>query len=41
VLNNVETLANIAQIIQNGGAWYASMGTQGSKGTKVFASLAR
>ena len=37
VLNNVETLANIAQIIQNGGAWYASMGTQASKGTKVFA----
>ncbi|HYQ60567.1 MAG TPA: NADH-quinone oxidoreductase subunit NuoF, partial [Desulfatiglandales bacterium] len=37
VLNNVETLANIPQIIQNGGAWYASIGTQGSKGTKVFA----
>jgi len=37
VLNNVETLANIAQIIQNGGAWYAGMGTEGSKGTKVFA----
>ena len=37
VLNNVETLANIPQIIQNGGAWYASMGTEGSKGTKVFA----
>ena len=37
VLNNVETLANIAQIINNGAAWYSSMGTEGSKGTKVFA----
>ena len=37
VLNNVETFANIAQIILNGGAWYASMGTERSKGTKVFA----
>ncbi|OQX25038.1 MAG: NADH-quinone oxidoreductase subunit F [Desulfobacteraceae bacterium IS3] len=37
ILNNVETLANIAQIISNGGEWYASIGTAGSKGTKVFA----
>jgi NADH-quinone oxidoreductase subunit F/NAD(P)H dehydrogenase (quinone)/NADP-reducing hydrogenase subunit HndC len=37
ILNNVETLANIPQIIRNGGAWYASVGTAGSKGTKVFA----
>jgi len=37
VLNNVETYANIAQIIQNGGAWYAGIGTESSKGTKVFA----
>lgn len=37
VLNNVETYANIAQIIQNGGAWYAGIGTASSKGTKVFA----
>jgi len=37
ILNNVETLANIAQIITNGGEWYASIGTAGSKGTKVFA----
>jgi NADH:ubiquinone oxidoreductase subunit F (NADH-binding)/(2Fe-2S) ferredoxin/NAD-dependent dihydropyrimidine dehydrogenase PreA subunit len=37
VLNNVETYANVAQIIQNGGAWYAGIGTQSSKGTKVFA----
>ena len=37
VLNNVETYANVAQIIQNGGAWYAGIGTPTSKGTKVFA----
>jgi NADH:ubiquinone oxidoreductase subunit F (NADH-binding)/(2Fe-2S) ferredoxin/NAD-dependent dihydropyrimidine dehydrogenase PreA subunit len=37
ILNNVETLANIPQIISNGGAWYASVGTKTSKGTKVFA----
>ncbi len=37
VLNNVETLANIGQIILKGAAWYASVGTEKSKGTKVFA----
>jgi NADH-quinone oxidoreductase subunit F len=37
VLNNVETYANIPQIIVQGGDWYASIGTEGSKGTKVFA----
>jgi len=37
ILNNVETLANIAQIILNGGKWYAGVGTLRSKGTKVFA----
>ncbi|MGM0452028.1 MAG: NADH-quinone oxidoreductase subunit NuoF [Thermodesulfobacteriota bacterium] len=37
VLNNVETLANVGQIILNGGDWYASVGTESSKGTKVFA----
>jgi NADH-quinone oxidoreductase subunit F/NAD(P)H dehydrogenase (quinone)/NADP-reducing hydrogenase subunit HndC len=37
VLNNVETLANVGQIILNGGEWYASVGTETSKGTKVFA----
>ncbi len=37
VLNNVETLANSAQVIRKGAAWYASMGTETSKGTKVFA----
>lgn len=37
VLNNVETYANIPQIILNGADWFASMGTENSKGTKVFA----
>lgn len=37
VLNNVETYANITQIILNGADWFASMGTEKSKGTKVFA----
>jgi NADH-quinone oxidoreductase subunit F len=37
VLNNVETLANIGQIILRGGEWYAGVGTEKSKGTKVFA----
>jgi NADH:ubiquinone oxidoreductase subunit F (NADH-binding)/(2Fe-2S) ferredoxin/NAD-dependent dihydropyrimidine dehydrogenase PreA subunit len=37
ILNNVETLANVAQIMVNGGAWYAGVGTETSKGTKVFA----
>ena len=37
VLNNVETYANIPQIIRNGAEWFASIGTEKSKGTKVFA----
>jgi bidirectional [NiFe] hydrogenase diaphorase subunit len=37
LINNVESFANIAPIIRNGGAWYASIGTAKSKGTKVFA----
>ncbi|MBE3123870.1 MAG: FAD-dependent oxidoreductase, partial [Planctomycetes bacterium] len=37
VINNVETLANLPLILERGAAWYASMGTAGSKGTKVFA----
>ena len=37
VLNNVETYANIPQIILKGASWFASMGTEKSKGTKVFA----
>lgn len=37
LLNNVETYANITQIILNGAEWFASIGTEKSKGTKVFA----
>jgi len=37
LLSNVETFANIPQIIRNGPEWFASMGTESSKGTKVFA----
>ncbi len=37
VLNNVETYANIPQIIRNGADWFTKIGTEGSKGTKVFA----
>ena len=37
ILNNVETYANIAQIILKGADWFASMGTEKSKGAKVFA----
>lgn len=41
VLNNVETLANVPYIIENGGSAYASVGTEGSKGTKVFALVGK
>lgn len=37
IINNVETLANVPKIILKGGAWYAGIGTENSKGTKVFA----
>ena len=37
VLNNVETYANVPQIIMKGADWFAGIGTEGSKGTKVFA----
>ncbi len=37
ILNNVETYANVPQIILNGAEWFSSMGTAKSKGTKVFA----
>ncbi len=37
IINNVETLANVAQIINNGADWFKSMGTEKSTGTKVFA----
>jgi bidirectional [NiFe] hydrogenase diaphorase subunit len=41
LINNVETFANIAPIIRNGGDWFASIGTEKSKGTKVFALAGR
>jgi bidirectional [NiFe] hydrogenase diaphorase subunit len=37
LINNVETLANVPAIIREGAAWFAAIGTAGSKGTKVFA----
>ncbi len=37
LINNVETFANVAPIITNGSAWFANIGTETSKGTKVFA----
>jgi bidirectional [NiFe] hydrogenase diaphorase subunit len=37
LINNVETFASVAPIIRNGGEWYAQIGTEKSKGTKVFA----
>ncbi len=41
VLNNVETWANIGAIIDKGGTWYASMGTEKSKGTKAFSLVGK
>jgi len=40
-INNVETFANVPQIINNGADWYAAIGTERSKGTKVFALTGR
>jgi bidirectional [NiFe] hydrogenase diaphorase subunit len=37
LINNVETLANIAPIVRHGAAWFSNIGTEKSKGTKVFA----
>ncbi len=37
IINNVETLANLPVILKNGAEWYTGQGTEGSKGTKVFA----
>ena len=37
MINNVETLANVAPIILKGADWFSSMGTEKSKGTKTFA----
>ena len=41
LINNVETYANIAPIIRNGSAWFAGIGTEKSRGTKVFALAGR
>jgi NADH:ubiquinone oxidoreductase subunit F (NADH-binding) len=41
VLNNVETWANIPHIVREGGKWFASIGTEGSKGTKVFSLVGK
>ena len=41
LINNVETLANIPPIIRHGAEWYAAIGTEKSKGTKVFALAGR
>jgi bidirectional [NiFe] hydrogenase diaphorase subunit len=41
LINNVETLANVPTIIRNGADWYAGIGTEKSKGTKVFALAGR
>ncbi len=41
LINNVETFANIPAIIRNGGEWFAKIGTEKSKGTKVFALAGR
>ncbi len=41
LINNVETLANVPPIIRKGGEWYAQIGTEKSKGTKVFALAGR
>jgi bidirectional [NiFe] hydrogenase diaphorase subunit len=41
LINNVETYANIPTILRNGGEWYARIGTEKSKGTKVFALAGR
>jgi NADH:ubiquinone oxidoreductase subunit F (NADH-binding)/(2Fe-2S) ferredoxin len=40
-LNNVETYANVPAIISKGAAWFAGMGTEGSKGTKVFSLVGK
>ena len=40
-LNNVETWANVPLILNNGADWYASLGTEGSKGTKIFSLVGK
>ena len=41
LINNVETFANVAPIVRNGAAWFSAIGTEKSKGTKVFALAGR
>ncbi|MGA3016478.1 MAG: NADH-quinone oxidoreductase subunit NuoF [Bryobacteraceae bacterium] len=41
LINNVETFANVAPIVRNGAEWFAAIGTEKSKGTKVFALAGR
>jgi NADH:ubiquinone oxidoreductase subunit F (NADH-binding)/(2Fe-2S) ferredoxin len=41
IINNVETWANIPVILQNGGAWFSGIGTEKSKGTKVFSVVGK
>ena len=41
MINNVETLANVPAILRRGGEWFAGIGTEKSKGTKVFALAGR
>jgi bidirectional [NiFe] hydrogenase diaphorase subunit len=41
LINNVETFANVPAIVRRGGAWFSGIGTEGSKGTKVFALAGR
>ncbi len=41
LINNVETYANVAPILRNGGEWFAAIGSERSKGTKVFALAGR
>jgi bidirectional [NiFe] hydrogenase diaphorase subunit len=41
LINNVETFANVVPILRNGGAWFSCIGTEKSKGTKVFALSGR
>ncbi len=41
LINNVETYANVAPIVRNGGKWFFNMGSEHSKGTKVFALTGR
>lgn len=40
-INNVETWANVPLIIKNGGAWYSAIGTETSKGTKIFSLVGK